>query len=142
MNKTHIKRLRTLARVLEEADRVPLFRKLFTMTSWGWGNKNAHGLIADCGTPACALGHYAARTDVQRSFELDFEGEITYQGSKVNVVQAAVDHFGIDYSDHHDLFSGSGCGGATRPKAAAKFIERFTNRMEKQYGLVTKQPSN
>jgi hypothetical protein len=27
----------------------------------------------DCGTPACALGHYAARRDLQATFELSFE---------------------------------------------------------------------
>lgn len=92
----------------------------------------------DCGTPMCALGHYASRTDLQSDFYLI---DPKLRGSTVNSpLRAAVfgddepigydsrvvlRHFGIDYDAAEDLFGVAGCDDAMTPLAAAIYIERF-----------------
>jgi len=90
-----------------------------------------------CGTPACALGHYASRGDLQKAFKLgDPSGTSSYQfvvlrkwGGFVDYYAGAVlDHFGIEYPEAGELFGGNGCGGAKTVKQAAKYIENFVKR--------------
>ena len=116
-------RLLNVAKALRES-RSP---RDFTMSVYG--NK-------ECGTPACALGHYASRRDLQRTFvlvtdESDQEGMWvnTNDGSYASYSSEAVcQHFGIECDQAFNLFSAIGCGGAKTPKQAARFIERFVAR--------------
>lgn len=81
----------------------------------------------DCGTPACAWGHYCARDDLQRTFTMDRDGYaytadaggFTYQHALVR------EHFGITEDQAVELFSQDGCGDAKTAIAAAEYIERF-----------------
>lgn len=94
----------------------------FTMCSYG-----------HCGTPACALGHYASRQDLQDEFYLGAgEGE----GLVVNdryCIQAGVsccgetirEHFGLNESEAFRLFNIFGCGSARTASAAADYLEKF-----------------
>lgn len=91
----------------------------FTMKFFGFG----------CGTPACALGHYAARRDLQDVLSLTptgglglADGTPAFDGWDEPVVH---EHFGLDYQDLRNLFSPWGCGGATTALEAAEYIEHF-----------------
>jgi hypothetical protein len=86
--------------------------------------------INHCGTPACALGHYAARTDLQNF--LRQEGRtIVYADTVIDRAiaqygdQETLDHFDISRTEAYALFSEFGCGGAVTAIEAAKYIERF-----------------
>lgn len=108
-------------------------------------SKNPHsfsmGSYTRCGTPGCALGHYAARRDLQDEFSLatsdgvncpledsietDEHGRIRVGAGLSCCAQAVCDHFGISKDEAHELFSGSGCGMAATAKAAAEYIRTF-----------------
>jgi hypothetical protein len=116
-------RLRTLARVVREA-------AAFDMS-----------IICDaiCGTPACALGHYAARPDVQSNFAIGIPlrgGETIFglvdvmTGRRIYVDDdLIVEHFGLTESECRELFDFNGCRDAGRDnKKAAAYIEDFCDR--------------
>jgi len=128
----HAERLLNVARALREAP-VP---EAFTMRYFGYS----------CGTPtpACAVGHYAARADLQDVFQLvpletdliaarlaarlavrDESGEWHLIGGGGQALRDAISHFGIDYGEWDTLFDQQGCGNAQTPEAAAEYIERF-----------------
>jgi hypothetical protein len=99
-----------------------------------------------CNTPACALGHYAARTDLQAAFVLrphvwgmyaadrgPASEFLRYDGPEV------CKHFDITPTQACELFKDSeedddgnelpcGCGGAKTAIEAAEYIERFVER--------------
>lgn len=89
-----------------------------------------------CGTPACAWGHYAARKDLQdvwvvkrRPTSKYFEVLFADSGHPADYCgESVIDHFGITWGDHTDLFDPGGCGGAETPIEAAEYIERFVAR--------------
>lgn len=82
-----------------------------------------------CGTPACALGHYAARDDLQHVFRLRKSGWLGLQGKRsgdIGIDSPAVqEHFGIDFDEADELFGYCGCDGARHPEEAARYIESF-----------------
>jgi hypothetical protein len=95
------------------------------------------GTVNGCVTPACALGHYASRPDLQRTFKLE-EKQNTY--GIINVWLCLVDeptrtpefasehvqnHFDISEAEADELFSPQGCDEAREPVAAAAYIEAF-----------------
>ena len=94
----------------------------------------------DCGTPACALGHYAHRTDLQRLLVPTPYGP----SGPSYVFRSIVDgisfyddrvcaHFGITKDEAYELFSmRKGCGAARTTRAAARYIERFVARVRKR----------
>ena len=130
MNKVQARRLLNVARALREAPDPAKF--------------SMHAYCDNtCGTPACALGHYAARGDLQRLLAIRVDPS---DGRKLWWMQlrdgdrtvshrseAVLDHFGIDGYETDELFGGDGCGGAWTPKQAARYIERFVKRC---YGSV------
>lgn len=97
--------------------------------------------IHACGTPACALGHYAARPDLQSEFRL----QMPYGFEMANGAEMTPEldgpeicgHFGISKQQALQLFSdsqdyddergpiGAGCGDAKTAIEAAEYIERF-----------------
>lgn len=134
MTRTNIKRLRALAEVLREADRVPFFRRIFTMSTWGF-SLSSDTADAECGTPGCSLGHYASRIDVQRVFILNNRGKVETKSGHALESETA-HHFGIDHLQFSQLFGSEGCGNAKRPGSAAKYVDRFTDKLEHTHGLA------
>lgn len=119
----HKQRLLNVARALRESPDPDAF----DMTCY------AH----PCGTPACALGHYAARPDLQSAFRLDEEWmvpvlapasdgkyDIALQDPEVRL------HFGLDITECCELFGRDGCGSAKSAVEAAEYIEAFCRRHE------------
>lgn len=134
MEAIYKKRLLNVARALRESPKP----KAFTMRFYVRGNEGdcddtSHNW---CGTPACALGHYAARTDLQRLMRI-LNGEAVYResinGYGICYADACVvKHFGIYWSEADRLFGPEGCGNAKTTKQAARYIERFVARKEKE----------
>ncbi len=77
----------------------------------------------------CALGHYAARPDMQGLLELNpRSGGLQYaaDGRDAWVGDPSIlDHFGLCYWQLEVLFDHIGCGNAQTPEEAARFIEAF-----------------
>jgi hypothetical protein len=97
--------------------------RAFTMKTYVWG-----GIGHPCGTPACALGHYASRRDLQDFIEIGGQKRLISlkNGQTVFYDDAAVlDHFDIGWEEANELFGHSGCGGAETVEEAAAYIERF-----------------
>lgn len=148
--KVHERRLLKVAQVVEDRigekpwieDGYKIQR--FSMEQYAWS----------CGTPACALGSYAARTDAQRTFKLhsgtaDIDGKpctfirraddnSIHPDGVSYVDQIVLDHFGIEYEESYKLFSTEGCGNAQTPKAAAAYIRKFVARKIKQQKKLAK----
>lgn len=90
-----------------------------------------------CGTPACALGHLGARTDLQDVLRIrngmlvykdpDTDGDLMpalYTDSQLTRA------FDLDYEEMFDLFSEFGCDNAATATEAADYIEAFVKRKE------------
>jgi hypothetical protein len=113
MNK---ERLLNVAKALREAPEP----EKFTMTH----------MVHDCGTPACAMGHYAARGDLQDVFVIDRGmrqkfAYVTLSNGGHNVWPSMMKHFDISRVECDELFEVDGCDRAETAIAAAEFIERF-----------------
>lgn len=136
MNK---ERLLNVAKALRESKNPDMF------------NMNAYGSY--CGTPACAFGHYAARRDLQDTFEFKPEkGPYTcvflisnHEESITHANKAVLDHFGITGAEAARLFGCESeaeecidenalsetlflCKSAGSANEAADWIERFVER--------------
>lgn len=74
-----------------------------------------------CGTPACVLGQYSARTDLQDWTSPD---DLLRTFKLLN----AEKHFEIDTDQWDELFSGDGCGDAKTAAAAGRYIRDFVAR--------------
>lgn len=123
MKAIHKKRLLNVAKALRES-KVP---EAFDMRFF----THIHGY--ERGTPACALGHYASRRDLQRALKINGHGFVMFGGIYAGCFALfAVGHFGITQKEAVLLFSSTGCGGAKTAKAAARYIERFVARKEKE----------
>ena len=111
MNKVHSKRLLNVAKALRESPRPMMF--------------SMRRFVHSCGTPMCALGHYAQRLDLQRTFRLSnrclmANGSVAdFDGDEVKA------HFGIKYDDAEKLFDAWGCNRAQTNIQAAEYIEDF-----------------
>jgi len=116
----HAHRLLNVAKACEETP----YSEMFDM------NRYAH-----CrGTPACALGNYAARVDLQSNFRFtESYGEFklvdnvsTFDGLFVMVSNTSIcAHFGITNDEEMCLFEVRGCGDAQTPQEAADYIRKF-----------------
>ena len=84
----------------------------------------------DCGTPACALGHWAAAntrrwiTDVSCGVPGIRNGSIGFEAAKQD--------FALNDAEVIELFEASGCGNAKTAKQAARYIRRFVKSREKE----------
>jgi len=138
MNARHKQRLLNVARALRESPDPTAF----TMREFG---KN-------CGTPACALGHYACRPDLQRTFEL-VNSSVRMVGSQMPVRLSegpVTKHFGFErhnpvpfsgestYPETYELFSSVGCGNAQTAGEAADFIEMYVAMKEGEAAVLGK----
>lgn len=131
MNKIQQKRLLNAAKAVAEAE-----PENFAMACFGHA----------CGTPACVLGHYAARRDLQKTFKFipdplcaqfaarrpraSDQGALRRNDERmISFGDPAVQrHFGLSQSQCAELFSDVGCGGAETGKQAAKYIRNFVRR--------------
>lgn len=88
------------------------FRKLIQSTREAHtATFNMETYASECGTPACVLGNYANRTDLQSEYRLDGRNIKDSEGLVTHFYDADVhDHFGITDDDAHDLFDVDGCG--------------------------------
>ncbi len=84
----------------------------------------------NCGAPACALGHYALRPDLQDFAHLDHMGSLMlnhFTGSKEAPMgvgdERIAAHFGIEVKQALKLFGSNGCDHAETPGDAADYIE-------------------
>ncbi len=111
-------RILNIARALRESPNP----HRFTMTAY-----------SRCRTPACALGHYAFRADLQNKFYLGFgEGEGVMSDGR-HCIQSGLacnsrliqGHFGINQAEAFRLFNTNGCGNAGNAIAAADYLEKF-----------------
>lgn len=91
--------------------------------------------VHECGTPACALGHYGLRQDLQsllvyapdKPYGKDLRSAetrqlVSYQDYEV------LEHFGITYDQSEELFDSDGCGNAQTAIEAAQYLEEFVAR--------------
>lgn len=88
-----------------------------------------------CGTPACVIGNYAARNDLQDFLRLATADERTQSGSSMRYVSsgnpadydspAVLQHFGLTPAQAEELFGANGCGYAETAEEAIAYIERF-----------------
>lgn len=124
--KANIPRLKKLIVALKGAK-----KEDFSMVTFG----NA------CGTPACVLGHYAARRDLQRTFKFakaeagDYAPRVLSSadhGAMGYNAFAVREHFGVALSEGDELFSDFGCNGAQTPKQAIAYIRKFIARKERE----------
>ena len=127
MKYEHRKRLLNVAKACRETK----YPNKFDMTAF------AH----PCGTPACALGNYAARRDLQRTFTLlrscdsgtywlgvkdaGEPGGLRIAGFDDDAVE---EHFGVNFKEARELFNAGGCNKARTGNEAAEYIERFVER--------------
>ena len=83
--------------------------------------------ITDCGTPGCALGHYAAREDLQSLLSLCGNRDIKFRegGSAWYADSRISEHFELGTPQLEELFDCTGCGRARTTEQAATYIEQF-----------------
>jgi hypothetical protein len=117
MNK---ERLLNVAKALRESKNPERF-SMKTFIHGKWGETPEHW----CGSPACALGHYVARPDLQSEFYVHESHMLRRNTHKAVFTQGFVDHFGIEFEEYDELFDEQGCGNAKTPEEAAQYIERF-----------------
>ena len=150
--KKTITRLRIMAFALREAAKVKSLTRWFSMKRYGYAKGDeVNDEKVSCGTPACALGHFAARRDLQSFLRLDKKtGELTYVRKELPSRRARIMRWlGADYADRRveryfgltsseavRIFSPQGCNHAKTPLAAADYIEQFCKQKEKELGLV------
>lgn len=113
MNK---QRLLNVARALRESPNP----EMFTMKLY----------LHSCGTPACALGHYGVRSDLQDEFYSDEHGALYASGGNPWIFAAAKAHFDLRDKEADELFDSDGCGNAKTAIDAAEYIEKFVARHE------------
>lgn len=80
-----------------------------------------------CKTPACVLGHYAARQDLQDVFKLTQCGTLDY-GCNFSFYTVLYQHFGLSDKECDELFGSYGCGRAHTTGEAITYIEQFITR--------------
>ena len=139
MTKVQKKRLLNVARALRESKRPKLFKMdYYVYGEWFYSFMTPEEFKTEvefCGTPACALGHYASRTDLQRLLQVEKTSGREHPDAKMvfrsNGVPADIfdrevqEHFGLDEEESEELFGSHGCDDARTPVQAARYIERF-----------------
>jgi hypothetical protein len=118
------RRLLKLAAILDAADKRHRERQEPTY--------NQAAFVHPCGTPACAIGHWAAANPRRwRISSIGPIGLVEPRNSRpLGVFQEAVKEFALDAHDYgwDELFSKDGCGSAKNGKQAAKYIRQYVAR--------------
>lgn len=91
--------------------------------------------VNGCGTPACALGHFANRTDLQDICCISPRPGSVNEGFDIRYVMSGrllnynddqlLKYLDISEEEACELFATDGCGDARTPIQAAEYIERF-----------------
>jgi len=84
-----------------------------------------------CGTPACALGHWAAANPKRWKLKRTGYSEkvpLLREKTTNDPIEDAAKEFGLDYNEVSELFDGDGCGWARTGREAAIYIENFIRR--------------
>jgi hypothetical protein len=85
--------------------------------------------IHECGTPACAFGHYALRDDLQDFVRIVSGPMIVLQTTGDHLAGShLLHHFAIGIWEWEELFGPGGCDKADTPEKAARFIEKFVEQ--------------
>lgn len=79
-----------------------------------------------CGTPACALGHWAYAN--QDRWENCYNTPTLKHRRNVSIFDAVHEEFGLNSTQASELFGGYGCGFAKDAKQAAAYIRDFVFR--------------
>lgn len=126
MKQIYKDRLLAVARALRESPKP----EAFTMQLYAYG-PNRYDAEHPCGTPACALGHYASRADLQKEFVIVGHSVLFADESRRGIAhydsEEVMEHFGLSLNQASLLFNSQGCGGAKTVEEAAQFIEDFVN---------------
>lgn len=130
--KTGLRRLLKLADILDVADALHRKRKEPTYNQ----ERFAH---PSCGTPACALGHYATHSRRWKLKRVEVGPNdvalwpLLKQGSGDSFTDAN-EEFALDVyaNESQELFGAMGCGEAQTAKQAARYIRRFVKRKERE----------
>lgn len=139
--------LRNVAKALRESTRPDLFN----MKIYVWGEHRMNDPLLKtrykedfCGTPACALGHYAARKDLQDFLTVkplkawdgqDYPAVVYSDDVECDASYDDLDlrtHFEINYEEAEELFGAEGCVCAKTPEQAAAYIEYFIERKKNE----------
>lgn len=102
-----------------------------------------------CGTPACVLGNFAARRDLQRLFTIDLDAASDFyvacngEPFYFHDAEKACDYFGLDSNDDEldKLFGSNGCGNAQTPQEAIDFIEEVIARKKAGRSFPPSKPT-
>ena len=107
-------RLRNVVRALRESPAPDDFTMSRFLNSW-------------CGTPACAIGHYTLRRDLQHEFTV-VRGRVNLGGDTMDDWNPLVQPFDVTSEESTELFGVTGCGNAKTIEQAATYIEGFIER--------------
>lgn len=97
------------------------------------------GALTPCGTPACLLGNYAMRSDLQSAFtaQQGISGDMgrvcrTDTGDSLWIDDKYIcEHFDITRGQADRLFNNNGCNNAGQDRAKAlAYVERFMSTGE------------
>lgn len=118
-----MRNLLRLAEILDDADQMH--------RDDGEPKYDQSNYIHPCGTPACAMGHYALATEAD--FRISPYGAGWWftnrsDGRILLIDDFAKSEFCLEDHESWELFSGSGCGNAKTAKQAAAYIRRFVDR--------------
>ena len=120
--KLNLDRLRNLADILDVADA--------KHRQNGEPTYKQSTIVHPCGTPACAIGHYAAATPDRWNISNGIVYHTTYGAGLFAGARA---EFGISSDDWDELFEFNGCGRAKTSKQAASYIRDFIARKEAEF---------
>lgn len=145
MNKVQTKRLLNVAKSLRDAHKAKM---KFDMGNYVFGQIEAveendsheqsqfvNTEANFCGSPSCALGHFAARTDLQRVLKIAIHENTDFKYAQLELrstneradmlEEELLQYFGLNKEEMKELFSGVGCRNAKSAITAAKYIEKF-----------------
>lgn len=86
----------------------------------------------DCGTPACALGHWASNNRRRWEWEEGHYPVLRHESTGETWFDATKE-FAITYEEADELFEMNGCGRATTGKEAARYIRGFVKRKQREH---------
>jgi len=106
----------------------------FSMHNWTWGLFGGEQI--SCNTPACLMGNYAARPDLQDTFFISDFGNLELCSNPgralydfYDVTTALETHFDLTDEEVGELFNGDGCDGARQDRGKAiAYVEAFIAR--------------
>jgi len=121
LTKLGARRLLKLAKILDKADALHEKHREPTYEQDKY--------ISHCGTPGCALGHWAFNNKKRWYYSRIYKMVgLRRGGSKGYGYFDAIKEFSITSEERDKLFSGFGCNRATTAKQAARYIRKFVQR--------------